>query len=206
MLEFLIVGRSPLGSAVRAGVLGALFGLIGGFLFGGRFWGAVFAIAAITIVLPIIYAISKRDNPALPEPQKPETPAKSVEDRWDGQTIPILPTRILDDTAAFWNRLGFHERARYTQGQGYLLMKRGEMEFHFFEFPELDPKANYAGAYIEVTDADTLHAEYAALGLPGEGIPRLGPIKDEPWGMREFHLVDSDGSILRFGTPSQRRS
>jgi uncharacterized glyoxalase superfamily protein PhnB len=28
------------------------------------------------------------------------------------------------------------------------------------------------------------------------------PIKDTPWGMREFAVVDPSGNLLRIGTPS----
>ena len=112
--------------------------------------------------------------------------------------MPILPSRVFDNTAAFWAKLGFREVARYP---GYLILKRRGIEFHFFESPELDPSENNAGTYVQVTDSDALHQECLALGLPDEGIPRLTPIKDESWGMREFSLIDPDGSLYRFGTP-----
>lgn len=201
MLEFLIVGRSPLGSAMRAGILGAVFGLIGGFLFGGRFWGAIFAIAAIAIVLPIIYAISKRDNPVLPGPAtEPAEPAVDPLDR----TIPILPSRDFDETAAFYAKLGFAEAARF--GSDYLILTRDWIELHFFPMSEIDPAASYAGCYLRATDVDTLHRAMSSAGLPDEGIPRLSPLEDKAWGMREFHLVDADGSLLRIGTPLPEQS
>jgi len=54
---------------------------------------------------------------------------------------------------------------------------------------------------VYVADADALYGEYAALGLPGEGIPRLhGPPDDSDYGMREFAVVDPDGNLLRIGS------
>ena len=46
---------------------------------------------------------------------------------------------------------------------------------------------------------------------PGRpGIPRITALEDQPWGMREFALVDPDGNLLRVGqeldaTPEQHR-
>jgi hypothetical protein len=39
----------------------------------------------------------------------------------------------------------------------------------------------------------------AALNLPSEGIPRLTAPVDQPWGMREFTLVDPSGNLVRVG-------
>jgi hypothetical protein len=54
--------------------------------------------------------------------------------------------------------------------------------------------------YIRVLDADTLYQEFQSRGLPAEGTPSLGAIEDRQWGMREFHLLDPDSNLLRFGS------
>jgi hypothetical protein len=72
---------------------------------------------------------------------------------------------------------------------------------HFFPAPDIDPWSSIAGCYLYVEDADELYSEYAARGLPGEGIPRLhGPPEDSDYGMREFAVVDPDGNLLRIGS------
>jgi MFS family permease len=48
-----------------------------------------------------------------------------------------------------------------------------------------------------VRDADEFYQEFARLGLPSEGIPRLTAPVDQPWGMREFALVDPSGNLVR---------
>ena len=53
--------------------------------------------------------------------------------------------------------------------------------------------------YWRVRDADQLYEEFARLDLPEKGIPRLTPPADQPWGMREFALVDPSGNLVRIG-------
>ena len=49
-------------------------------------------------------------------------------------------------------------------------------------------------AYILVDDIDSLYEEFAA-----KGAELLKPLRDEPWGMREFALRTIDGHRLTFG-------
>jgi catechol 2,3-dioxygenase-like lactoylglutathione lyase family enzyme len=113
---------------------------------------------------------------------------------------PILPSRDLRATSAFYGRLGYEEQGLWPEE--YLIVRRGEIGLHFFHCPEVDPWSTIAGCYLYVDDADALHAEYSALGLPGEGIPRLhGPPEDADYGLREFAVVDEDGNLLRIGSP-----
>lgn len=52
---------------------------------------------------------------------------------------------------------------------------------------------NAASCYLHVTNADSWHA---ALMDAGVG---TGPITDQPWGMREFAVVDPSGNLIRIG-------
>ena len=69
----------------------------------------------------------------------------------------------------------------------------------FEQHPGLDPAECYAGAYMRVGAVDPLYAAFAPLGLPRQGIPRLEPVADKPWGLREFALLDEDGNLVKFG-------
>jgi catechol 2,3-dioxygenase-like lactoylglutathione lyase family enzyme len=113
--------------------------------------------------------------------------------------IPILPALDLDQSIEFYRRLGFQLAGRAPAPEDYALLRREHMELHLFGAPELDPGTCYAAVYLRVTDATQLHAEFAALGLPAEGIPRLSSLESKPWGMREFHVVDPSGVLLRVG-------
>lgn len=109
---------------------------------------------------------------------------------------PIMPARDIAQAQAFYAALKFETVYR---DDNYLLMKREGAEIHFFRHAELDPSANYCGAYLRPGDIDALSREIAALGLPGQGIPRFEPAQDKPWGMRELALIDPDGNLIRAG-------
>lgn len=66
-IEFLIIGRTPLGGALRAGLIGVVATALGTLFFAG-FWGPLFVGAIVVVaVVPISYALSKRDDPVPPE-------------------------------------------------------------------------------------------------------------------------------------------
>ena len=109
---------------------------------------------------------------------------------------PILPARNIAATEAFWQRLGFE--TDYIDAD-YLLMKRDGAEVHFFRHADLDPTRCDHGAYLRPADIDALDAEWATLGLPATGIPRLERAADKPWGMRELALLDLNGNLIRAG-------
>lgn len=109
---------------------------------------------------------------------------------------PILPARDMAATEAFWQRLGFY--TEYLDAD-YLLMKRDGAEVHFFHHLTLDPVTCDHGAYLRPANINALDREWAALGLPPTGIPRLERAEDKPWGMRELALVDINGNLIRAG-------
>lgn len=112
--------------------------------------------------------------------------------------IPILPSRSVPDTVAFYQRLGF-EGGPHSFDAGYAILRRGALELHFFAHPALVPAESWAGCYLRVQDVDSVYRAFAAHPLPGQGIPRLEAPQDKPWGLREFALVDPDGNLLRVG-------
>jgi catechol 2,3-dioxygenase-like lactoylglutathione lyase family enzyme len=109
---------------------------------------------------------------------------------------PILPARDIVATEAFWQRLGFATIYLDTE---YLLMKREGAEVHFFLHADLDIFKCDHGAYLRPTNINALDAEWATLGLPETGIPRLERAADKPWGMRELALLDLNGNLIRAG-------
>lgn len=56
---------------------------------------------------------------------------------------PILPSRDLHATAAFYARLGFEQTGLWADE--YLIVMRGEVGLHFFFSPDLDPATSAAG-------------------------------------------------------------
>ena len=59
--DYALVGRTPLGSAIRGGVLGAVFFYLADIFFGQI--GALFAaILMVAVAMPLIYMVSHRDD------------------------------------------------------------------------------------------------------------------------------------------------
>jgi catechol 2,3-dioxygenase-like lactoylglutathione lyase family enzyme len=117
-----------------------------------------------------------------------------------GVAIPILPSRDLDETRAFYERLGFQAAGWWpSEFGGYAILIRGDLTMHFFAFKDISPYQNYAQCYWRVMDVDALYAECQAAGLPRSGMPRLVLVEDKPWGMREFSFTDPNGNLVRVG-------
>lgn len=112
--------------------------------------------------------------------------------------IPILPSRSLPETLAFYRRLGF-EGEILGAGDAYAILTRGDLEVHFFLHADLVPAESWAGCYFRVADVESLHKAFLSAGLPSRGIPRIDAIGNKPWGMREFAIVDEDGNLVRVG-------
>jgi catechol 2,3-dioxygenase-like lactoylglutathione lyase family enzyme len=109
---------------------------------------------------------------------------------------PILPALDVARTRAFYELLGF--TAGYFDNR-YEILRRGYLVVHLEQNHDLVPERNTFSCYWRVADADRLFQEFAALGLPSTGLPRLTEPQDEPWGMREFTLKDPSGNLIRVG-------
>jgi catechol 2,3-dioxygenase-like lactoylglutathione lyase family enzyme len=106
---------------------------------------------------------------------------------------PNLPSRNLDATAEFYEKLGF---SIAFKDQGWMILKRGSVEVEFFPCPEIDPWTTVAGCCLRVADLDALYEAFSRAGLPGTGIPRITAPVLQPFGLREFAIVDLDGNLL----------
>ena len=113
------------------------------------------------------------------------------------RACPILPAKDLGATRSYYEALGFEVQGDIREG--YMLMTRGPWELHFFYHPEVKPEDSLAGVYMRGVDVDALCAEWAKVELSRAGIPRLIGAQDKPWGMREFALIDPNGTLLRIG-------
>ena len=93
----------------------------------------------------------------------------------------------------YLNQLGFQETGDY---EGYLMVQKDNIEIHFFEFEELDPKENYGQVYIRTNDIDNL---YQSMLNNKTIIHPNGTLQTQPWGQKEFALLDPDNNLLTFG-------
>ena len=119
--------------------------------------------------------------------------------------IPLLPCRSIDEQLAFYESIGFEVTYRQKAPNVYASVRRGLIELHFFTMKGYDPATSYSTCYVVVTGIDRLYAEFreglkSSLGrIPLRGIPRIGPLRDMSYGVRQFLMTDPGGNILRFG-------
>lgn len=110
--------------------------------------------------------------------------------------IPTLPSRSLSKTLAFYAQLGFDGG---LAGDAYAILTRGDLELHFFLHTQLRPEESHFMCYLRVADVESLHRAFMRAALPAHGRPRMTPLELKPWGMKEFAIVDGDGTLLRIG-------
>ena len=109
---------------------------------------------------------------------------------------PKLPMRDKNVTREFYiSKLGFKEFGS-ADFDGYLMMEKDQIQIHFFEFKELDPKENYGQVYIRTDHIDSF---YQSLLDCKTTIHPNGPLETKPWGQKEFSVLDPDSNLLTFG-------
>ncbi|WP_190120796.1 bleomycin resistance protein [Streptomyces inusitatus] len=123
------------------------------------------------------------------------------------KTIPLLPcrTELLQPVLDFYTALGFETTFQQKSPYAYAVVERGEVELQFLGMKEYDPAESYSGCYITTERVDELHETFraglkAAYGkVPSRGLPRIGPLKDMSYGMRQFLMTDPTGTSVRVG-------
>ncbi|MDO9408305.1 TetR family transcriptional regulator [Patulibacter sp.] len=106
---------------------------------------------------------------------------------------PVFSTTDVDRWLEHYRALGFAARA-FDETYGFA--SRDGIELHVALNPEHDPARTAGCAYLAVTDADALAAEWAAV----QGGRHVAPV-DTDYGTREGAHVDPDGNLMRFGSP-----
>ncbi len=112
------------------------------------------------------------------------------------QIHPKLPMRSKVATKHFYiNSLGFKDIGKIDY-DGYLMLKKDEIEIHFFEFEDLNPAENYGQIYIRCTEINEFYNFAKNNKIT---IAENGKIEDKPWNQREFSILDPDNNLLTFG-------
>jgi catechol 2,3-dioxygenase-like lactoylglutathione lyase family enzyme len=106
---------------------------------------------------------------------------------------PKLPMRNKAITRDFYiNKLGFHEFGGVDY-EGYVMVKKDDIEIHFFEFAALDPKENYGQVYIRTDDIDSFFHFVKSQNI------NHTELEHKPWMQREFSILDPDSNLLTIG-------
>lgn len=112
----------------------------------------------------------------------------------DIRVVPILPVHDLAVAEEFYAGFGL-EVERYSDSYAWVRMAGCEL-WHLDVRPELEIAGNATSVYVFVDRLDELHAGLVAAAADPS------PLRDEPWGMREFSVTDPSGNRLRVGQPS----
>jgi hypothetical protein len=109
---------------------------------------------------------------------------------------PKLPMRDKAVTKEYYlGKLGFQTLGD-NDFDGYLMVHKDNIQIHFFEFKELDPKENYGQVYIRTTNIDEIYQSFLDNKI---SIHPNGKLETKPWGQKEFALLDPDNNLLTFG-------
>lgn len=108
------------------------------------------------------------------------------------RAVPVLASLDIEATQRFYaEKLGFTAVARYPD---YGIVERDGVQIHFWLTDDADiPKAT--SCRVEVVGVDELYKEMTAAGV----VHPNGPLRDQPWGLREFAALDGDGNMIKFG-------
>lgn len=111
--------------------------------------------------------------------------------------VPILASLNAEETIKFYTeKLGFKF---HNNWDGYLIFSKDEIEIHLW--PTSDPEVPKAtGCYVRVTEVDELFVAYKEQGV----VHPNGSLKNMPWGMRQFSILDNSGNIIHFGEDTSK--
>ena len=108
--------------------------------------------------------------------------------------VPILACTSVEDTITFYvERLGFEREWVWGDPPEDGGVRRGEVQLYFMRDPQLAAGCRGREVMLFVEDVDALHAEHRRRGAP-----IAEPLRDEPWGLREYSVTDPHGHRLRF--------
>jgi len=108
---------------------------------------------------------------------------------------PKLPMRDKAITREFYvDKLGFQQYG--SDYNEYLMVEKDNIQIHFFEFKELDPKENYGQVYIRTDNIDSVYQSMLDNKI---SIHPAGHLQIKPWKQKEFALLDPDNNLLTFG-------
>ena len=105
--------------------------------------------------------------------------------------VAIVPCNDLDESQAFYERLGFAATSVY-EGHGYRTLhdpRGASIHLTRTEPGWVIPERNAHGLYFYSEDVEALAG---AFGCKAEA---------KPWGLREFAVSDPNGTLVRVGWP-----
>jgi catechol 2,3-dioxygenase-like lactoylglutathione lyase family enzyme len=106
--------------------------------------------------------------------------------------VPILASLDEKKTIKFYKeKLGF---TFHSSWDGYLIFSRDGINIHLWPCDNAEIAKN-TGCYINVSEVDKLYTEYKAKDI----IHPNGDLKEMPWKMKQFSILDNNGNLIHFG-------
>jgi len=106
---------------------------------------------------------------------------------------PKLPMRNKEITCAYYMDKLHFEVIGTPNYPGNLMLKKDEIEVHFFKFKDLNPYENYGQVYIRTDKIEGLYQTYLDCQVR---IHPNGFLTEKPWGQREFSILDPDHNLI----------
>lgn len=104
--------------------------------------------------------------------------------------VPIIPAREIAASASWYrDRLGFEI---FHVEREYGIVGRGETWIHFWGPSGIAPADSMTMLRIGVRGIDELYEHCQAETI----VHPNGALAEQPWGMREFAVVDHDGNLV----------
>ena len=128
--------------------------------------------------------------------EHPLAAAAKANDSEVSPAVPIFHVANLRASQAYYrDSLGFKVEWDYGDPPDFGAVRRGDGVLFQCQ------GCGMAGAWVMmfVKDVDKLHDEIAANGA----IIKMPPT-NMPWGVREMHVADRDGNLIRFGGPEKK--
>ena len=115
------------------------------------------------------------------------------------RVAPELPVHDVADSARYYEaKLGFHLVMRMPAGD-YAIVERDGVALHLFE--SASPTRSPGSVHVFATGLDELLAE-----LEARGARITQAIVIQPWGNRDFRVVDPSGNVIKFTEPLDERA
>ncbi|MFM2191611.1 MAG: hypothetical protein RLZZ118_568 [Bacteroidota bacterium] len=109
---------------------------------------------------------------------------------------PKLPMRNKAVTMHYYmEQLGFTDIGS-ASFDDYLIVRKDNIEIHFFSHKNLDVLTNDGQVYIRTNNIDELYQQMIDNQV---AIHPNGNLVCKPWGQKEFALLDPDHNLLTFG-------
>lgn len=109
--------------------------------------------------------------------------------------VPKIPFIHKKETIDFYTKvLGFTLKSEYDD---YLILYCDDAEVHMFSFPDIVPAKSDFMIYLRV--AKDIEQIYESLQSQQNTIKKLFGLESKPWGLKEFSVIDPNGTLLTYG-------